>query len=206
MAPEQSGDRARRELTAAVGLCLLGAALALLAGSRTWLSGVVEAAPPLPARPLRLTGGELVEVRPLALLGLAAVPALAATKRWGRVLVGVVTLLAGAGVVALTAEVLADPTADPAAREATRSAVTGWPWACAAGGLLLALAGLLVAVRGRRWAAMSARYDAPAARAEQPVPSAAAPAQGMAGAGPAAAPSERALWEALDRGEDPTGS
>ncbi|MBC7375655.1 MAG: Trp biosynthesis-associated membrane protein, partial [Frankiales bacterium] len=50
-----------------------------------------------------------------------------------------------------------------------------------------------IAVRGRRWAALSARYDAPAARAEQEPDSEVS-----------ASRQERALWEALDRGEDPT--
>jgi hypothetical protein len=48
---------------------------------------------------------------------------------------------------------------------------------------LLVAAGLLIVVRGRSWASMSSRYDAPAQR----------PREG-----------EASLWEALDRGEDPT--
>ncbi|MCW2613469.1 MAG: hypothetical protein JWN08_463, partial [Frankiales bacterium] len=50
----------------------------------------------------------------------------------------------------------------------------------------------------RRWAALSARYDAPAARAAGS--GEAAPGDEQA----AGARQERALWEALDRGEDPT--
>jgi hypothetical protein len=49
--------------------------------------------------------------------------------------------------------------------------------------MLLTAAGLLVVVRGRSWAAMSTRYDAPAERSRH---------------------GEASLWEALDRGEDPT--
>ena len=67
---------------------------------------------------------------------------------------------------------------------------TVWPYACAAGGLLLAAAGALVAARGRRWAALSQRYDAPAVREQAP---------------PTPERAERELWESLDRGEDPTG-
>ena len=53
--------------------------------------------------------------------------------------------------------------------------------------LALAGAGALTVLRGRSWPGLGQRYDAPAPR---PVPE-----------GP---PTERALWEALDRGEDPT--
>jgi hypothetical protein len=59
---------------------------------------------------------------------------------------------------------------------------TAWPWLALAGGVLLAAAGLLVTVRGRRWSSLGRRHEPPSAR---PV-------------------AERDLWEALDRGEDPT--
>jgi len=109
--------------------------------------------------------------------------------------------------------------------------MSAWPYCALAGGLLLALAGLLVSVRGRRWAALSGRYEVPAAG-----PTRDAGASGEAGAaheagavheavaaheavavgeaGPARGgtpggelePGDRKLWDALDRGEDPTVS
>jgi uncharacterized membrane protein (TIGR02234 family) len=66
----------------------------------------------------------------------------------------------------------------------------GWPWLTAACGLLVLLAGLLVAVRGHRWSVMSARYETPVTgrvddeQARQRV--------------------NTSLWQALDRGDDPT--
>jgi hypothetical protein len=62
----------------------------------------------------------------------------------------------------------------------------GWPVATALGGLLVAGAGGLALVRGRRWPALGARYDRPAGAAAR------APQSGAE------------VWDALDRGDDPT--
>lgn len=180
----------RRGPALAVLLCLLGAFLVLVAAGRTWLSGVEELPAPLPARDVALTAGDLgLALQALGLVGLAGVPALAATRRAGRIVVGVVLLLAGVLVVVRAAGVLLDPdgAADP-----DGLSLTAWPAVAVAGGLLLVAAGLLVAVRGRRWAALGRRYEAPGASAQTDPET----------SGPVA---ERELWEALDRGEDPTG-
>jgi len=180
---------ARSELRLALLLDLVGAGLVLLAAGRGWVVVTEPSRPPLPTRVVRLSGGELTALRPLAALGLAGVVALAATQNLGRVLVGVVLAASGAGVVVGTLRLLGDPGA-AAARSRTLIGMvetTGWPFAAVVGGVLLGLAGLLVAARGRRWAALSARYEAPAAQAEQE------PAR-----------PEVAAWDALDRGEDPT--
>lgn len=50
------------------------------------------------------------------------------------------------------------------------------------GGAILCATGVLVALRGPRWSALGARYDAPS---ERPV-------------------TDTDLWDALDRGDDPT--
>jgi Tryptophan-associated transmembrane protein (Trp_oprn_chp) len=59
----------------------------------------------------------------------------------------------------------------------------GWPVLAVVGGLVVAAAGVLTAGYGGRWPAMGARYE----RART-----------------GGAPSAGSLWEALDRGEDPT--
>lgn len=189
---------ARRELRLAVLLCLVGSALVLLAASRTWLALMTPAQPPLPASVRRFAGSDLVPgVRVLAVLGLAGVAALLAARRWGKIAVGFALAAAGAAVVVLDARVLADP-----AGAVTRAAslrqegisfvgtphLGPWPLGCLAGGVLLGVAGLLVVVRGRRWAALSARYERPAGRAEVAAPV-----------------GDKGVWDALDRGEDPTG-
>jgi hypothetical protein len=166
---------ARRELQLAVLLCLLGSALVLFALSRTWYS-VAEGqqltidAVHTPVRGTHVVAG----AQALGWVGLAGVVALAATKRWGRVVIGVLVLAAGVGIVV------------DVAQARVPYAASGWAWLTVAGGVVLALSGVLVAVRGRKWAALSPSYDAPALRSDEP---------------PA---TDKAVWDALDRGEDPT--
>ena len=144
----------RTGLGIAVLACLVGAGMVLLAGSRAWVTTRVGAAPPLPGRSVALTGTTLVPgARALALVGLAAVAALPATRRWGRLTVGVLLVLAGSGIVVVVARELAESAA----------ALGGWPYVTILGGLLLATAGGLAILRGRRWAAMGDRYESPAA-------------------------------------------
>jgi uncharacterized membrane protein (TIGR02234 family) len=66
-----------------------------------------------------------------------------------------------------------------------------WPLLAALAGLLLTAAGTLTALRGSRWPALSGRYDAAAARVPSARPE------------PAHATTAN-LWDALDRGDDPT--
>jgi uncharacterized membrane protein (TIGR02234 family) len=189
---------ARRELSAAVLLCLVGACVVLVGAGRAWTTVELPAGPLAGARTANSTGGELVPgVRALGLVGLAGVVALAATRRTGRTVVGVVLLFTGVGVVAavlapdLSAAALRDAGGATAGASGTVT-TTGWPWLAGAGGVLLAAAGGLTALRGRSWPGLGQRYEAPA--------------QSGAAAGhrePVAA-TERGLWEALDRGEDPT--
>jgi len=195
----RSGPRA--EVGLAVLLCLVGAFVLLVAAGRSWAVVELPGTGLLPGRAIGVPGSALVPgLQALGLVGLAGVVAVAATRGWGRIAVGAVLLVVGGGVVALTAGVLADLTTaaldtavvrDAGGTSQGTVAGTGWPLLAALGGLLLAGAGLLVAVRGRRWAALSRRYDAPATRTQAPPPT----------SGPVA---ERELWEALDRGEDPT--
>ena len=179
----------RRGLVVAILLCLAGSALVLLATSRPWLTHAYLPSPPLPGRRLVVTGTELMPgARALALLGLAGVAALPASRSWARAVVGAVLALAGGGVVVLVARVLADRLAALESTDAFRAGESfygtpdlgAWPYIALLGGLLLLAAGLLAAVRGRSWTALGARYDAPTA------------------------PKEPSLWDALDRGDDPT--
>ncbi len=194
-----TGGSARRELRLAVLLTLSGAGLVLLAASRTWLAYPLPEAPPLPSSTERLTGALLVPGgRPLALVALAGIAALFAARRAGRVLVGALVLLAGIGMVVLHVRLLVDQRGTVQRAELGRQVsvhvpaaphLGPWPWLCLLGGLLVTVAGLLVAVRGRAWAALSTAYDAPAARQADPEPPV----------------TDRGVWDALDRGEDPTG-
>ncbi len=180
----------RRELVVSVLLCLVGSALVLLAVSRSWIVHSYGGEAPLPPRAFRVDGARLVPgSRALALVGLAGVAAVLATRRTGRVAVGVVQGLAGAGIAALVLRALVDP--DAAVNRAgpfvdvtvaPGQQLGAWPYVALLGALLITVAGLLVVVRGRSWVVMSSRYDAPQ---QQPR-------------------GDASLWDALDRGEDPT--
>ena len=182
----------KRELSIWVTATALGCLLVLLAAGREWARVLQDgvAAP---------TGGDLSPVfTPVALAGLAGVVAVLATRGTGRRVVGAVLALCGAGVAAAiwTAIDSAGVTAWLSERNVLHSA-TGvawepaplWPVVAAAGALLMLAGGITAIARGARWAGMSARYD----RAQRP-----------AGEAKQQVSDDRALWDALDRGDDPT--
>ncbi len=171
------GSGARRELTVAVVLAVLGSALALLATSRVWVE-IETPRPPLPPVREELSGREAVPwAAAMAFVGLAGGIALLATRRIGRTVVGALVGLAGAIMVA--GGVSGWTTTGESFERVDVSAL--WPAAMVVGGVAAFVAGGLAVIRGRRWSGMGARYDAPGSAAE-----------------PADA------WDALDRGEDPT--
>ena len=195
----------RREPLLAALLCVAGAFLVLVGVRNPWVLVQVVSSPLLPEREVGVTGTDLAPgLRALGLVGLAGVPALAATRGRGRVVVGLLLLAVGVAVVAVVVGLettglrlggraaVSDPVREAGGAVGESWDLTGWSIGTAVGGLVLALAGLLVAVRGRRWTSLGRRYDAPSAVAAAP-----------AAEGPVA---ERDLWEALDRGEDPTGA
>jgi len=218
--PEESGPRtppgtasgrsgsAGRELASVVALCAAGGGLALLAAGRPWLRLAADRRPPLPDVSLALTGRDLEPlVAGLGVVGLAGALGLLATRRWGRLAVAVLVTLAGLGMAATALTRLGTPgpgraralleesgRAAGVTADATigATAVAGWPLLAVAGGLLLAAGGLLAVLRSRRWPTMSSRYEAPAAR------------RSGRPAGRTARSGTPGLWDALDRGEDPT--
>ncbi|MCW2882123.1 MAG: hypothetical protein JWQ95_6223 [Sphaerisporangium sp.] len=202
------GSRTRHAPLIWVACGAAGAGLALFASGRTWET-VTFGGGPAGSRPapVPLAGGDLAPfIGPLALAALAAVLAVFATRGLWRRLVGVVIGLFGAGIVVGAARALTAGHAISVARERTTmtggdmvivSSAWAWPGAAAAGGVLLVLAGVLAVARGGRWPGMSDRYDR-----------AGSPPEG-AGTESTARPqrpgqAERSLWDALDRGVDPT--
>lgn len=190
----------RRSLAAALLLGAVGAAVVLLASGQTWAEGAAEVpggALPLDAEGRDVTGAPAA----LAIVGLAALVAVFAVRRAGRLLVAALLALSGAGA-AVTAllgaaggaaldEKAADMTGDAAAA-ATSLTHTSWPYVTAAGGLLILVAGLLALWCGRQWPAMSGRYERDGSPRARKAPAAPDPDR----------PED--LWKALDRGEDPT--
>ncbi|MGV9244020.1 TIGR02234 family membrane protein [Streptomyces sp. NPDC003710] len=197
-APVRSG---RRSLALALLSGAVGAAVVLLASRQSWSAGTVTVAGgdfPLTAKGSEVTGVPAA----LAIVGLAALVAVFAVRRAGRLLVSGLLALSGAGTVAAALLGATDGSAldEKAAQAAGDTSATAfalthtvWPYVAAAGGALLLLAGLLALRYGRLWPAMSGRYErdgTPRPRRVQPVDP----------------DRPEDLWKALDRGEDPTGA
>jgi uncharacterized membrane protein (TIGR02234 family) len=196
--PARSG---RRSLALALLFGALGAAVVLLSTRRGWSAGTVQVAGT--DFPLAVKGSDVTGVpAALAIVGLAALVAVFAVRRAGRLLVAGLLALSGAGTVAAALlgaddssaldEKAAQAAGDTSAT-ATALTHTAWPYLAAFGGVLLLLAGLLALRFGRLWPAMSGRYErdgSPRPRKEKPVDP----------------DRPEDLWKALDRGEDPTGA
>jgi hypothetical protein len=167
----------RRGLALVVVVCAAAAVLVLVVVGRTWAVEVTPRPAPLPELREEQTGGALRPWLPaLGWVALAGAGALLATGGYARRAVGGLLVLAGAGIVA----------------GSLTTGLGGWPVLAAVGGAAVAVAGALAIGYGRRWPAMGARYE----RAEP-----------WSGSRTTADPSRRSpeqLWEALDRGEDPT--
>ncbi|MDW8803576.1 TIGR02234 family membrane protein [Streptomyces scabiei] len=190
----------RRSLALALLSGALGAAVVLLASRQRWSQGTISVAGgdfPLTAQGSDVTGVPAA----LAVVGLAALVAVFAVRRSGRVLVSALLALSGAGTIAAALLGARDSAAlDDKAAEASGDTAatvdalghTGWPYVAAVGGALILLAGLLALRHGRRWPAMSGRYErdgTPRPRRVRPVDP----------------DRPEDMWKALDRGEDPTG-
>ncbi|MFF2202984.1 TIGR02234 family membrane protein [Streptomyces sp. NPDC058145] len=197
-APSRSG---RRSLAVALLCGALGAAVTLLATRQRWSEGTATVAGG--AFPLTAKGSDVTGVpAALAIVGLAALVAVFAVRRAGRLAVAALLALSGAGIVAASFAGASDSSAldENAARttgdtSATVTALshTGWPYVAAAGGVLILLAGLLALRYGALWPAMSGRYERGSDRPRRK-------------AGPADPERPEEIWKALDRGEDPTGA
>ncbi|WP_369035102.1 TIGR02234 family membrane protein [Streptomyces adonidis] len=195
------GRAGRLSLAVALSAGALGAAVALLATRQRWSEGTATVAGG--AFPLTASGSDVTGVpAALAIVGLAALVAVFAVRRSGRLLVAALLALSGAGTVAAAVlgasdssaldEKAAQASGDTAATVSTLSH-TAWPYAAAVGGALILLAGLLALRYGRLWPAMSGRYE----RGGAPRP--------RRRAAPADPERPEEIWKALDRGEDPTG-
>ncbi|WP_280231673.1 TIGR02234 family membrane protein [Nocardia cyriacigeorgica] len=208
--------RARRYPVAPVVLLALSAAALWGASRMTWVSvrssdGLTE------PRTDDLDGGTWFgALTPLALVLLAAIAAVLATKGWLRRLVGVLVALVGA-VVAVPALALLTGSGATAQRAATLAelparaqveqvSTSAAPAALTMAGALAAFAaGVLLARMPKDSAQLSGKYDTPVARRAAATDLVAG--RGESGdSGDSAAPpvTERVLWDALDAGTDPT--
>lgn len=200
--------RERGEYGLALLVLLLGSAGALLISTRNWQTVMTVRPRPFRDDVLHLNG-RTVDAAPtaLALVALAGVIAVIATRGLWRRLIGAVIALAGVLLVWRSISALA---AVSAARARTLvedrhsgvevgstvphvSVTSAWGALSAACGVLVIVAGLLVTVRGHRWGAMSSKYEAPPARTMTAEDAAQARAR-----------ADASMWSALDRGDDPT--
>ncbi|HKC28371.1 MAG TPA: Trp biosynthesis-associated membrane protein, partial [Jatrophihabitans sp.] len=188
------------QLITALLLDVIGAAGALLAATRHWQTVTTPRPAPLHDDVLALTGRD-IDAAPtaLALVALAGVVAVIATRGWLRRVVGAVLALSGVGLV-WRAAVSAGAVSAQRARALVTAhhptaalgpaphvqANTGWAVVTVVCGVLVTATGTWIAWRGHTWQVMSARYEA------HP------PAEGDSTKAAAT------LWNALDRGEDPT--
>jgi hypothetical protein len=179
-----------RGLRVAVLGCLVAGCTILFASGRDW-----EVRTDAAHRSVGYSGHALVKSLTVwGLVAVAGVVAIAATRRWGRVPVGLALAACGVAVVVLCLGMLGDvhslssrtfgPPRGLPDGLVVRDRATAWPYVTIGAGVVLALSGLLVAVRGPRWAGLGARYDVPADRPR----------------------TDADLWAAQDRGEDPTAS
>jgi uncharacterized membrane protein (TIGR02234 family) len=151
-----------------------------------------------PTRVEQLTGSMLFGFGAAAgWLALASVAGIIATRSWLRVGVGVVAVVAGAaaGVPAVGFILSRAPLIEQAldTDQIISSESNAWWLVAVAGGLAVMAAGLFTAVYGRAWPTLSARYDRAPSRSETATPT-----------GDGVLSGSLELWDALDRGEDPT--
>ncbi|WP_280415997.1 TIGR02234 family membrane protein [Nocardia carnea] len=209
-AAETGTARGARQPVTALALLALGAA-ALWGSSRlTWVT-VTSADGLTEPRTDELNGGVWFgALTPLALVLLAAIAAVLATRGWMRRLVGVVValiaavtavpalaLLTGSGATEQRATDLAGL---PGRAQVQELVTSSGPAALTLCGALAAFgAGLLLARMPAGTKQLSGKYDNPATRK-------AAATQAVQQRGSGEVLPERVLWDALDAGADPTDS
>ncbi|WP_082305214.1 Trp biosynthesis-associated membrane protein [Leucobacter japonicus] len=188
----------RPKLLTITGLAAAGA-LALLAGSQTWISFMLDG-----THSLESVAGHDVNsaVSPIAIAIFAAALALTIAGRVFRRVLGALIVLLGAGLAALTISVVVRPLEAITGTITSLTGITGanttslvvwsqlsaWVWVCVAAGVIAALLGVTVVVWGGRWVTGGRKYDASAPTA--------ATAAGQ--------PDRISDWDALSGGDDPS--
>lgn len=190
-------------------ICLAGlvvaAGLIFFATSQEWVLVDVPRPAPLPGGLKSATGsGVLPGLTAVAIVLLAAVVAVAATRRLGRRIVGALVTVCGVAAVALVvpfltgtpASVLADVRATGTSVETGHGVPASYPpWLALVGALIAIVVGVAIAVRGPSWSKMGSKYETPAAA---DTPAGTAPGESSESV------NHRDAWNALDRGIDPT--
>lgn len=188
----------RRELTVAVLAAAAGAGLVLLSASRVWWVQTVAQPAPLRPQDIAHTGASLAPALPaLGFVALAGAGGLLATRGPARRVVGGLLAAVALAAAVLIVTALQEPVG------------LGWPVAGLAGALVIGAAGALAIRGGDRWPVMGSRYARAAGSPEpgrRPDPGSAQPSPAAHARPGGSADTTAQLWDALDRGEDPTRS
>jgi uncharacterized membrane protein (TIGR02234 family) len=188
----------------AVVVLAIGAAAVLIVATQEWQT--------IGPRAIGVTGRALDSApTALAVVALAGVVAVVATKGRIRQLVGVLVAAAGAAAIwrsAASLPAVSASRAEQLVRAKQQVNVIGgaapdvtthpvWGVLSVIGAVLVLLAGALVALRGARWKGMSGRYRPPGSVSD-------APRSRDADSDKDRARHDASLWGALERGDDPT--
>lgn len=190
----------RRGYRRALILLAVGAALLFVGYAQVWASAVVLQQG-LPSLVVELKGREIQPAGSAsAILALAGIAGLVATRRFGRAVTGVLLVLegllalvgalwfgAGAGNRADVVRLVSEKAGIDVEAELS---VRPWWVVVAVGGALLVVVGVLAVLRGGTWPVMGRKYERGDAEASRGAPR-----------GPLGGPS---AWEQLDQGVDPT--
>lgn len=167
----------RKSMTMAILTGLVAAAAAIYAATRVWESTSRDRPAPLPPVVVESTGAQLwVWAVPAGAVAVAGVIAVLAASGFARRVVSVCVGLAGLGLMA-------------AGAAGAVEAFGGWPVVTTVMGAAVTAVAVWTWRDGVNWPAMSARYDRTADKTVEPL---------------AIAEDPDALWDALDRGMDPT--
>jgi uncharacterized membrane protein (TIGR02234 family) len=181
----QSG---RRGLGIAVTGCVLSGAVALFAVGRVWLHYTVPRTGLADLRAAATGHATAGAAGTLALVVLAGVVVLPATRGRGRRVAGALIAFAGVGIGYLAVVTIAfttDQLAAPDSSTYTDARVTAWPWIALVAGVVGVATGIFAALASGAWPAMGRRYESAGAAKRGPV-------------------TETSIWDRLDEGDDPT--
>ena len=188
-----------RAKPAALGGVALSGATALIAGSQTWVSFMLDGTHSVET----VTGNAAnAALAPVSVALIAAALALTIAGPVFRRVLGVLVALLGAGLIALTVGVLADPLAAAGGRITELTGIAGgaagsavlwsdvspWGWVSLIAGALAVALGLLVLLFSGRWGSAGRKYDS-------------AP---KAGGNAGGAPDRISDWDSLSEGTDPS--
>jgi len=196
----------RREYGMTIAVLIVAAIGMIVAYGATWITATVPVfrGEVTPTRLVSLTGSMLIGSGAGAgWVAAACAAGIVATRTWGRTAIGILAALAGAagGIPAIAFILSRGPlvTDALAGDEALEVSGNAWWVVAALSGLAGMVAGAITAVRGRNWPSLSARYERPSATTPTGVQTAESESD-TTGTGATAI----TMWDALDRGEDPT--